>query len=373
MGNTVTIDANRQELWSKKLLQDVKRDIENAMRFVTSDEEECNGVVLMKNDLKEQKGDVTNLALIARLNGDGVTGDNELEGNEESMLSFNEQVAIDQIRNGVRLKGKLDAQKVAYDQIKPARGVLRTWMREFIIRQIMLKMGGVTNTSLTDVNGNVVGTNCTWSNTPAFIPDADTASAVGSGNRYLNAAGHSMATADSGDIMTLDLITDAATKAELADPKIQKLNVNGDEFYVVYLHPLQARDLRKSDDWKQAQQNARERSESNPIFKGALGFWSNCLLLSNEFCPWLDISVAGNSFRGAASGTDYGVDSARAILCGRGAVGMAECSNPEALVLETFDYGNKQGVGASWIGGVQKIIFNSLEYGCISIDSAAIA
>lgn len=372
MANTVTIDANRQELWSKKLMQDVQRDIQNAMRFTTT-EEDGNGVVMIKRDLAKSKGDTQNFSLVARLTGNGVTGDSELEGNEEAMDSFNEQIAIDQIRNAVRLKGKLDDQKVAYDQIKPARENLRKWMNEYIIRQIFQKLGGVTNTSLTDTNGVVVGTRNSWSNTPAFIPDADTASATGSGDRYLNAAGHSMATADSNDTMTLDLVTDAATKATLANPKIQRIDAGGDSFYVMYLHPFQARDIRKSSDWKTAQQNARERAESNPVFKGALGFWSNVLLLENEFVPWLDISVAGNSFRGSATGTDFGVDTARALLCGRIAVGIAEASNPSALVVETFDYKNKDGVATSFIGGVQKIMFNSLEFGVIAIDTAAVA
>ncbi len=372
MGNTITIDANRQELWSKNLMKDVGRDVANAMRFVTT-EEDGNGVVMIKRDLAKKKGDLQNFSLVARLSGNGVTGDSELEGSEESMSSFNEQIAIDQIRNAVRLVGKLDAQKVVYDQIKSARENLRIWMKEYNVRQIMQKLGGVTNTTLTDVNGTVVGARAAWSNTPTFIPDADTASATGSGDRYLNAAGHSMATADSGDTMTLDLVTDAATKATLADPKIQRITSGGDEFYVMYLHPLQVRDIRKSSDWKTAQQNARERSESNPVFKGALGFWSNVLLLENEFVPFLDISVAGNSFRGAATGTDFGVDTARALLCGRQAVGIAEASNPDALVVEQFDYKNKDGVAVSFIGGVQKIMFNSLEFGVIAVDTAAIA
>jgi N4-gp56 family major capsid protein len=372
MGNTVTIDANQAELWSKKLMKDVGRDVANAMRFVTT-EEDGNGVVMIKRDLAKVGGDTQNFTLIARLSGDGVTGDAELEGNEESMDSFNEQIVIDQIRNAVRLKGKLDAQKVVYDQIKPARENLRIWMKEYTVRQIMNKLGGVTNTTLTDVNGKVVGGRVAWSNTPAFIPATDTASATGSGDRYLNAAGHSMATADSGDTMSLDLVTDVATKAELADPKIQRISSGGDEFWVMYLHPLQVRDIRKSDDWKTAQQNARDRSESNPVFKGALGFWSNVLLLSNEFVPFLDISAAGNSFRGAASGTNFGVDTARALLCGRQAVGIAEASNPDALVVEQFDYKNKDGVAINGIFGVQKIMFNSLEFGVIAVDTAAVA
>lgn len=367
MANTVTIDALRQELWSKELLDDVMRDVENIMRFMG---EGPNNVVQVSRELSKNAGDVETFGLVARLSGAGVTGDDELEGNEESMLSYSEQVAIDQIRNAVRLKGKLDAQKVVYDQIKSAREVLRTWMKEFYARQIFLKLAGVTNTSLTDTNGVVVGTRATWSNTPDFIPDADTA--AGTGNRYICADPTGAANLTAGtDILTLDLITTAATKARLANPKIQPISGDGEDFYVMYVHPLCARDLRKSSDWKTAQENAKVRSDNNPVFRGALGYWSNVLLLENEFVPWLDISVAGHSFRGTATGTDYSADCAANILCGRQAVLVAEASNPEALVVEQFDYKNKDGVAASFIGGCQKTMFNSLEFGVIQVDCAA--
>lgn len=370
MANSVSIDALRQELWSKELLDDVMRDVKNVMRFMGED---SNNVVQVSRELKKMKGDVQTFGLLARLSGAGVTGDDELEGNEESANTYSEQVAIDQIRNAIRTKGRLDSQKITYDDVKEYKELSRIWMKEFLARQVFLKAAGVTNTTLVDTEGVVVGTRATWSNTPDFIADADTASATGAASRYLNAAGHSMATADSADILTLDLITKAATKAKLANPKIQPLSFDGDDFYVMYLHPLQARDLRTSDDWKTAQQNAQARSDKNPVFRGALGYWSNVLLLENEFVPYLDISVAGHSWRGAASGTDYGVDSAAALLCGRQAVLMAEASNPDALVVETFDYKNKDGVACSFIGGLQKTMFNSKEFGVILVDSAAVA
>src|SRR6266850_1110215 len=152
MANTITIDALRQELWSKELLDDVMRDVKNIMRFMGED---GNNVIQVNRDLEKSKGDTETFGLVARLASDGVTGDDELEGNEEAMTSYNQSVLIDQIRNAVRLKGKLDAQKVVYDQIKVARGNLQTWMKEFIARQFFLKLGGVTNLGLTDTNGNV--------------------------------------------------------------------------------------------------------------------------------------------------------------------------------------------------------------------------
>lgn len=367
MANTISIDALRQELWSKELLDDVMRDVKNITRFMGPDQ---NNVIQVSRELMKRSGDTETFGLVARLSGFGVTGDDELEGQEEAMSSFSEQVSIDQIRNAVRLKGKLDAQKVVYDQIKVARENLRKWMQEFLCQQIFLKLGGVTNTTLTDVNGIVVGTRATWSNTPDFIPDAD--EAAGFGSRYLCAdtanGTDSLATTD---VLTLDLISTLATKATLASPKIQKLSGEGEDFYVLYVHPLQGLDLRKSSDWKTAQQNARDRSDNNPVFRGALGYWANVLILENEFVPYLDISVAGNSFRGAATGTDCTADAARALLCGRQAALMAEASNPEALVVEQFDYKNKDGVAANFIGGVQKAVFNSKEFGVFALDTAA--
>jgi N4-gp56 family major capsid protein len=364
--NTVTIDALRQELWSKELLDDVMRDVKNVMQFMGDG---ADNVIQVSRELAKKKGDTETYGLVARLAGDGVTGDDELEGNEESMNSFAEQVLIDQIRNAVRLKGKLDAQKVVYDQIKVARENIRTWMKEFICRQIFLKLGGVTNTLLVDTNGVLISGRALWSNTPDFIPDAD--EAAGTGARYIcsNVGGTDVLAV--GDKMTLDLVTKAATVATLANPRIQKLESEGDSFYVMYLHPLQARDIRLSTDWKTANQNARERSEKNPVFRGALGYWSNVLLLENEFVPWLNTAVSGNSFRGFAVGTDCLVNCARAVLCGKQAVLYAEASNPDAMVVKTFDYDNKDGVAGSFIGGLQKAMFNSKEFGVIAVDTAA--
>jgi N4-gp56 family major capsid protein len=367
MANSVSVDALRQELWGKELFDDVARDVKNILKFVGTDE---NNIVQVSRELGKKGGDVQTFGLMTQLTGNGVTGDDELEGNEEAALTFEEQVAIDQIRNAVRTKGKLDMQKVSYDMIKEYREKVRLWMKQFLIRQVFLKAGGVTNTTLVDTNGVVYSSNALWSNTPNFIPDADEAAGVGARYICADTAGTDALTAGT-DIMTLDLVTKAATIAKLATPGIQPLEIDGDEFYVMFLHPLQARDIKLSTDWKSAQKDAQIRGDKNPIFKGALGFWSNVLLLESEYVPWLDISVSGNSFRGAATGTDCTADAARALLFGKQAVLMAECSNPDALTVETFDYGNKTGVAGSFIGGVQKAVFNSKEFGVIAVDTAA--
>lgn len=367
MSNTVSIDALRPEIWKKQLLEDSIRDIA-MVKWGLMSEDKNSSVIQIMPDLKKSKGDQITLGLATRLSGNGVTGDDELEGNEEKMNFYSEAVAIDQQRHAVRLKGKLDEQKAAYDARSEGKDKLAIWRREFIEQQLFLKLGGVTNTSLTDVSGRVVGALATWSNTPDYIPDADEAAGVGA--RYLCANTGGTDALGSSDKMTPQLISKAKAKAKLANPKVQPLRIDGQDMYVLFVHPAQAYDLKYNSTFLTARQDAEVRGKSNPIFTGALGVWDNVIIYEHEMVPFLDVSVAGNSFRGVATGTDCAVDAARALLCGKQAAIWAESDDSEGWVEETFDYKNKVGFATSVLAGVQKIMFNSKEYGVIAIDTA---
>ena len=54
------------------------------------------------------------MQLLADLVNDGVTGDSEREGNEESMLTYVQTITIDLISHGLRQKGKLAEQKTVW-------------------------------------------------------------------------------------------------------------------------------------------------------------------------------------------------------------------------------------------------------------------
>jgi N4-gp56 family major capsid protein len=237
IGNTKSTDALRQEIWAKDLYADVIANLyftENGLMG-----KGANNIVELKDELAKEKGDTVTFGLTAKLSGDGVDGDDELEGNEEEINAYSEQISIDQKRFAVRLDGKLDEQKNAYDMRKDAKEKLTTQLTEFIERQIFLKLGGVTNVSLTDVSGTVVGKSCAWSNTPDYIPDADEAY-TGNRYRYLNGAAASTASLATTSLMTPALISQAKAKAQLASPKIQPLRINGKNYYVMFIHPWQA-------------------------------------------------------------------------------------------------------------------------------------
>lgn len=327
---------------------------------------DSNNIIQVKDELKKQAGDRVTFGLTLKIGG-GITGDSELEGNEKAITSYAQSVIIDQIRNAVRLTGKLDEQKVAYDMRMDAKDQLAKWKAEFIERQIFMKLGGVTETNLTDVGGVVYSDYATFSNSANPVPAAD--EAAGTGVRYVCAKSTGIDAIAATDILTTALITKARVKASISSlgtPAIQPLRVNGQNYYVMFVHPWQAYDLKTaaSSVWAQAQRDAQTRGDNNPIFTGSLGIWDGVILHEHEYVPTCQASADFDT-----AGTDCAVRVVRALLCGRQAATFAECQNPNGWVEETFDYKNKVGFETGMIGGIQKTAFNSVDYGVISVDT----
>jgi len=372
MANTVSINALRPELWQKKLFKNVMDD--NFFSRFTGESE--NNIIQSLPDLKKSKGDTVTVPLTARLSGNGVIGDAEKEGQEEAINAYSDAVAINSWSTQVRLTGELDEQKNAYNMRNDAQNKLSIHLKEFVERQNFLKLAGVNNVLLTDVAGNVIGTNYDWSNTAAYVPDADTA--AGYGDRYLGADYTSGATSLAAtDLLTPELISRAKYKAMQKQangmPKVNPLRIDGREHYVMFIHPWQAFDLKNNATYAQAQREAQLRGSNNPIFSGALGMWDGVILYEHEYVPFLDVSVAGHSFRGEAVGTNFAVDAFRAILCGQQAGIVAQTSKSMKMVEKLFNYDSQVGYSTTFMGGIQKTTFNSLDYGVVAVDTAATA
>ncbi|MBU0471744.1 MAG: N4-gp56 family major capsid protein, partial [Nanoarchaeota archaeon] len=283
--NTQSISALRPQLWEKELYKNVMDNLffMNKNLMGTSSE----SVIKVKEDLMKSKGDTLTMGISYKLSGSGVNGDGTLEGNEEAINSYAQTVSIDQKRNAVRTIGKLDLQKACYDIRADAKNKLSIWLQEFLEMQIFLKAGGITTTTLTDVSGAVYSADATWSNSADIIPGAD--EVAGKGSRYLCAkvGGGGLGAIATTDIMITDLITKAKIKAQLANPKIRPIKINGVNHYVLFLHPWQVADLKlnASSKWYAAQKEAQVRSGQNPIFTGALGIWDNVILHEHEYVP----------------------------------------------------------------------------------------
>lgn len=329
MSVSASIAGLRPQLWRKQLFADV-RDNLYMTRFIGTTEQD---MIQEVEDLKKDKGSTINYGLGMKLSSSGITADSTLEGNEEAMTDYSTSVVIDQLRHAVRLTGKMDEKKNAYDMRVSAKNRLADWWAERIDHEILDKLCGKASS--------------TFSNTPTAA--AATRSVFAGGQTSVGAVTSAMK-------MDTKVLDAAKQMAKLASPMIRPVRVSGKEYYVVILHPYSATDLRQDPVWNQAQRDANVRGEDNPIFSGALGIYNGMVIHEHEYVyNTTDGSGAANVCRN--------------VLCGQQA-GVIGWGAPVQWVEKSFDYGNSWGISCGAIFGVIKPIFNNLDYGVVTMFAA---
>ena len=331
-GNSLSISGLRVQLWRKQLFADV-RDILFMQKFMGASERD---MIQELNDAKKGAGSTINYGLGMKLSGSGITGDGELEGNEESMLDYSTSIAIDQLREAIRLTGKMDEKKNAYDMRMSAKSRLEDWWAERIDHEVIDKLCGLTTS--------------TFANTPT----------VAAASRSIFAGGQASVGAITAAMKMDTTVLDAAKQmAVLAAPRIRPLRVEGGkEYFVAILHPYDMTNLRQDPVWNQAQREANVRGEDNPIFSGAAGIYNGIVLHEHEYVSRLN------------DGSSSYV--ARNIFAGQQA-GVIAWGSPVDWVEKTFNYGNQVGFAVGAIFGCQKPVFNSVDYGMITMFCASAA
>ena len=329
---SVSIAALRPELWRKALFADV-RDNLYMTRFIGNTEQ---SMIQELEDLAKAKGSNISFGLGMKLSGSGVAGDTSLEGSEDTLTDYDEDVAINQLRNGVVLTGQMDEKKNVYDMRERAKNALSDWWAERIDQELMDKLCGKTTS--------------TFANTPTAAASSRAIYAGGAGS--IGAITTSMK-------MDTKVLDAAKQTAILASPRIKPVRVDGKQYYVAILHPYDATNLRQDPVWAQAQRDANVRGEENPIFSGALGIWNGIIVHEHEYV------YRTNDGSGAAY-------VARNVLCGQQA-GVIAWGAPVKWVEKSFDYGNQWGISVGAIFGCIKPIFNSVDYGVITMNAASAA
>lgn len=310
-----------QKAWAKQLWTEALK--ETYFNKFTGEGE--NSIIQTKTELKKDAGDKITVPLLMNLVGDGITGDNTLEGNEEALQFYDCPVEIDQIRHAVKLKGRFEEQKTQINLRTSAKNALKKWFSE--------KMEKMVVAALTTT------------------PDADhVIYAGGVANKNAIAATNKM---------TADLISAAARKAKTATPKIRRPVVDGKEYYVMLVDPYQARDLKADTKWVEAQKFAAARGENNPIFTGMLGVYDGVIVHEYEYLP-----RANNT---ASTPVKCGT----ALLLGCQA-GIRAVGKEAFWEEDTFDYHNQYGVATGAILGFQKSKFNSKDFATIQVITSSV-
>jgi N4-gp56 family major capsid protein len=301
--DTITIPlALQQQGWAKSTWKAAM----NNLYFDKFTGNDANSIIQIVDDLKKTAGDKVTIPLLMKLTGDGVTGDNKLEGNEESLQYRDYSITVDQLRHAVRTHGKMEEQKTQIKMRTDAKAALSTWASEKIDNMLFSAL------SASPTTGRIVyaGSN-TAENTIAAT-----------------------------DVFSTDIIGKAKRIAQMANPKIRPVRVNGANHWVMVVDPYQARDLKKDEKWLNAQKDAQNRGDSNPIFTGMLGMWDGVVIHENEqvlrTATGASAAIVGHAlFMGAQAGV------------------MAVATELEWNE-DDFDYGNQHGFELGRIFGVGK-------------------
>lgn len=337
------------KVWAKKLYREALK----ATWYAKFMGETTDALIQVKNELSSGAGDRITYGLRMQLTGDGVQGDGTLEGNEEALQTYSDNLYIDQLRNAVRSAGRMTDQRIPWSIREEAMSGLRDWWANRFDTSMANQLAGYTPQTDTRYTGN-----------QATI-------APSSGNILVQGHGTGPESGlTSSDTFNLNLLDRAVAVAKTLTPMIRPVKVNGDDMYVALLHPYQVYSLRTntaSGQWLDIQKAAMTGGEidDNPIFTGALGVYNNVILFEDTRMP-----PAVNS--GAAI-----ANTRRAVFCGAQASTMAfgqkNRDQQADWVEELFDYGNQLGVSAGFIYGLKKTTFNSADFGTIVLSTYAAA
>ncbi len=301
------------------------------------------------------------LTLINNAQGDGVVGDNTLEGNEAQLKSSDCVINIDQWRYAHRLEGRMADQKSVVAFRSNAKDQAAYKAADILDQLAFLTAAGIgysknpdgstrvgSQLSLLSYAGDVTAPsanrNVTW---------------VGGSTNALsvNAGTGSMVAADTPSWKML-----VQLKAFAVNKYVPPIRTkNGILMYNVFMSPSGIAALKQDSDFITAWRYAQQRGDRNPIFEGTAHGGREGIYIDG--LNILEYRHVPNTL-GASSGSKYGssgtVDGQACLLMGAQALGFADLDRQQPIWEEKeFDYGNSPGISIGRRYGLKKPVFQS--------------
>lgn len=338
---TTVTAANTVKQWDADFYKEYIR----ANRFSRYQGTDANAVIQLKEGLTKKPGDALTISLVKALSGAGVTGNTLLEGSEEAISNYGQQITIAAYRNGVALTG-WEEQKTAMGVRAHAKPLLKDWAMELNRTKVISAMGAVVPSA---------GTPVAYASATATQRDEYI---VSNADRILFGAAKSNTAATFAlSLANLDSVNDKFTSAsvslmkriaKLADPIVRPVRVNDDEeWYVAFADSLSFRDLKASLATVHA--DAMQRGKGNPLFTDGDLVYDGVIIRE---VPEI----------GALSGS---ATTGQVFLCGAQAIGHV-IGKRWASKTEERDYGFVNGVAVEGYFGTEKLVFNGKQNGMVN-------
>lgn len=338
-------------------------------------------IIHVVNDLKTD-GYTIRVPLIARLQGNGVSGNTRLSGQEERLDQYYQDIVWEYYRNAIEVSKK-EREKSAVDLLSVRRPLLKEWATELIKYMLIDGFHKMSDgTQFKDANSTQRNT---W-----LTNNADR---VLFGKTKSNASSGVHATALGNIDTTDDKLTSAMGRlakrmAKTANPHIRpfKTGTQGREYYVMFCHPYCFRDLKADATIIANSQYARAREgdamDKNPLFQdgdliddGIIYREIPELLQARQGSTTSTLVNTNTTLLGVgASSIDVGVN----FLCGAQALAMVNKQAATPITKKEDDYGFFDGVGIELAHGIDKLRWNNgagtnKDLGILTVYAAAAA
>lgn len=371
MAETTVRGALTPVQWDDKYFTEYVR--ENPFsRYMGVDE---GAIIQLKDDLGRKKGDAVVFASVRRLKGDGVEGNEVLEGNEDELDARGLNVRVRPLRNAVVVT-EWDEQKSAIELREAAKWGLKNWSLEKLRDEIIRSLGQVALTAagrpIPFISATATQRNTWLTNNTDRVQFGNSVANTVSGD-----AAASMANVDAtNDKLSTAVLTLAKRRARQARREgrpafrpYRTRNGLGQEWYLVLTNSFAFRDLQADPVMQQANRDARERNvDTNPIFTGGDLVYDGMVIRE---IPELD------QYMSTGAG---GIQVGPTYLLGAQAVGAAWAQRTKSTT-DVRDYGFRNGVGIQEMRGIAKLQFgvgeedseNLVDHGVYTIFTAAVA
>lgn len=318
---------------------------------------------------KSEKGARAVITLVADLEGDGVVGDNQLEGNEEAIKAYDQVVQIDQLRHANRHKGRMAEQKSIVNFRETSKDVLSYWLAERMDQLSFLTMSGVSYAYNTNGSQRAAGSQL------ANLEFAADVTAPSTNRHYRWDATTGLEAGDTTAVATADTPSYQMLVEMKAQAKVNFIRgirgKGGEEYYHIFMSPQGMAKLKLDSDYLANLRSAGPRGNNNSLFSGSVVTQDG--LIIHEYRNVFNTTGATSGSGKWGAGSD--VDGQRVLLCGAQALAMADIGAPEWNEKE-FDYGNQQGIETGKIFGLLKPQFMSQingsveDFGVMCVDTA---
>ena len=312
-------------------------------------------------------GDSVRYHFVPQYKGPGIRGQNKsVTGNEKTIDEFYTDVRVDQIAQAFKSKGKVTDLRTIINYRDEFKTQLVNWFKMVTEWDMVAALTGYITDGVEFLSGYNVDENGILS----IIGEAYTSPLVKGAGRCFRPKYDSKFTVvdvapentsnaalltdmTSKDIMNTVILDELQMLCKNANTKYAMKPIrmkDGNEYYMLLLHPRAALQLRQDERWVKRQLSNYQgikTLDSDPVATGAMGTWEKIIVKEADH-----ISTCSNS--------DNSKKIARNLLLGADAAVMGYAQTLD-YTEEYTDYHRIFGVAADEIRGIKKLDFNGVD------------